>query len=296
MSRVTASSCGERSFAEAQLDFLLGESPTRGHKSCVTTVHTFHALAFIENFSLKELAVHFPEAKRARHQLSYPAAAGGSVFLFSFGVVIFFDVGQAGREGELLRLRKAPNGMRDAQVISEEFTVRELDDATGTRPDVEEGVLVVDRLTPERASMVALTVAQSAAMEYYESIVDLMFADTDHFVARLEKSGNISVFTAKLQRFIGAAISTRSEVISVLHLLDKPDVVWDDVGAERIYEELRSEFDLVDRYQSLELKLRSVQESLSLLTDIARDRRLVLLEASVIALIFLEIVLSLVRH
>ena len=33
----------------------------------MTTVHTFHALAFIENFSLKELAVHFPEAKRARH-------------------------------------------------------------------------------------------------------------------------------------------------------------------------------------------------------------------------------------
>jgi uncharacterized Rmd1/YagE family protein len=156
--------------------------------------------------------------------------------------------------------------------------------------------LVVDRLTPERTSMVALTVAQSAAMEYYESIVDQMFADTDHFVERLEKSGNISVFTAKLQRFIGAAISTRSEVISVLHLLDKPDVVWDDMGAERIYEGLRSEFGLVDRYQSLELKLRSVQESLGLLTDIARDRRLVLLEASVIALIFLEIVLSLVRH
>jgi uncharacterized Rmd1/YagE family protein len=280
-----------------QSRFALVSRCGRRHKVEVTTVHTFHALAFIENFSLKELAVHFPEAKRARHQLSYPAAAGGTIFLFSFGVVIFFDVGQAGREGELLRLRRAPSGMRDAQVISEEFTVRELGDTpAAARPDVEEGVLVVDRLTPERVSMVALTVAQSAAMEYYESIVDQMFGDTDHFVARLEKNGNISPFTTKLQRFIGAALSTRSEVISVLHLLDKPDVVWDDMGAERIYEELRSEFDLVDRYQSLELKLRSVQESLSLLTDMARDRRLVLLEASVIALIFLEIVLSLIRH
>ncbi len=65
----------------------------------VTVVHTFHALAFIENFSLKELALHFPEAKRLHQQLSYPAAAGGTVFLFSFGVVIFFDVGQAGRKG-----------------------------------------------------------------------------------------------------------------------------------------------------------------------------------------------------
>jgi len=259
----------------------------------VTVVHTFHALAFIENFSLKELGQHFPEAKRVHQHLSYPAAAGGAVYLFSFGVVVFFDLGQAGREGELLRLRRALNVMRDAQVISEEFTVRE---QGGARPDVEDGVLVVDSLTPERASMVALTVAQSAAMEYYERIVDQMFADTDGFVQRLEKRGNISVFTAKLQRFIGAAISTRSEVISVLHLLDKPDVVWDDPGAERIYVELRSQFDLVDRYQALELKLRSVQESLSLLTEIARDRRLVYLETSVIVLILLEIVLSLTRH
>jgi uncharacterized Rmd1/YagE family protein len=260
----------------------------------VATAHTFHALAYVENFSLKELAVHFPEAKRSHQMLWYPAAAGGTIYLFSFGVVVFFDVGQAGREGELLRLRRAPSAAtRDAQVILQEFTVHELPDA---RPDVQDGALVVDVLTPERASMVSLTIAQSAAMEYYESIVDLMFADTDHFVQRLEKSGNISVFTAKLQRFIGAAISTRSEVISVLHLLDKPDLVWDDSGAERIYEELRAEFDLLDRYQSLELKLRSVQESLSLLADVARDRRLVFLEASVIFLILLEIVLSLVRH
>ena len=259
----------------------------------MTVVHTFHALAFVENFSLKDLVLHFPEAKRQHHQLAYPAAAGGSVFLFSFGVVIFFDVGQAGREVELLRLRRSLNVMRDAQVISEEFTVRE---QGGARPDVADGVLVVDMLTPERASMVALTVAQSAAMEYYERIVDQMFADTDRFVQRLEKRGNISIFTAELHRFIGAAISTRSEVISVLHLLDKPDVVWDDPGAERIYQELRAQFDLADRYQSLELKLRSVQESLSLLTDIARDRRLVLLEASVIFLILIEIIVSLARH
>jgi hypothetical protein len=88
----------------------------------VATVHTFHALAFIENFSLKELAAHYPEAKRAHQHLWYTAAAGGTVFIFSFGVVVFLDLGQAGREGELLRLSKAPNGMRDAQVTAVELT------------------------------------------------------------------------------------------------------------------------------------------------------------------------------
>ena len=74
-----------------------------------------------------ELAQSYPDAKRARQYLTYPAATGGTVFIFSFGVVVFLDMGQAGREGELLRLRKAPNGVRDAQVITEEFTVREVD-------------------------------------------------------------------------------------------------------------------------------------------------------------------------
>jgi hypothetical protein len=46
----------------------------------------------------------------------------------------------------------------------------------------------------------------------------------------------------------------------------------------------------------LELKLRSVQEALELVTDIARDKRLVLLEVSVVLLIVLEIVLNFFRH
>ena len=51
---------------------------------------------------------------------------------------------------------------------------------------------------------------------------------------------------------------------------------------DRIYDELRAEFDLVDRYQALELKLRSVQEALELVLDVARDRRLVLLEVAIV--------------
>jgi uncharacterized Rmd1/YagE family protein len=64
---------------------------------------------------------------------------------------------------------------------------------------------------------------------------------------------------------------------------------------DRIYDELRAEFDLVDRYQSLEQKLRSVQEALELVLDVARDRRLVLLEATIVLLIVFELLLSILR-
>ncbi|HVZ73857.1 MAG TPA: RMD1 family protein [Polyangia bacterium] len=258
-----------------------------------SNVHTFHALAFVENFSLKELAARYPEAKRTYHQLTYPAAGGGTVYMFPSGALVFHNVGQAGREAEILRLRRALPRLSDAQVLTEEFSVREVD---GARADIDGGVLVVDRLSRERADVVAITISQSAAMEYYERIVDQMFGETDRLVERLEKVGTMPVFTRKLHKFIGAAIGTRSEVLSVLHLFDKPDAAWDDPVADEIYVQLRAEFDLSDRHQALELKLRSVQDALELVTDVARDKRLVWLETSVVFLIVLEIVLRFFGH
>jgi uncharacterized Rmd1/YagE family protein len=255
-------------------------------------LHAFHAAAFVENFSLKELAAHYPEARRTPHELRYTPAAGGEAFIYPFGAVVFFDVPAPAREQEMARLRRGRPSLTTSSTV-EEFSVRE---DPAARPDVRDGVLILDRLTPERASIIALTVAQSAAMEYYERIVEEMFGRTDRMVDRLERRGTVSFRTRPLHRFIGAAIGTRSEVLSILHLLDKPDEVWEDPGIALIYDELRAEFDLVDRYQSLEMKLRSVQEALELVLDVARDRRLVLLEVAIVLLILMELALTIFRR
>jgi uncharacterized Rmd1/YagE family protein len=266
---------------------------SQGVPAAAAAVHAFHAAAFVENLPLRELAGAYPDAKRTPHYLRFGLSAGGEVFLYPFGAIVFRDVPARAREEELARVRRARPQLTSPTVINEEFTVRE---DPGVEPDVVDGVLTLDRLTPQRASIIALTVAQSAAMEYYERIVDQMFGDSDRLAERLEKHGTVSWRTRPLHKFIGAAVGTRSEVLSILHLLDKPDEAWEDPGINRIYDELRAEFDLADRYQSLEMKLRSVQEALELVLDVARDRRLVLLEVSIVFLIVLEILLSLVRH
>jgi hypothetical protein len=76
------------------------------------------------------------------------------------------------------------------------------------------------------------------------------------------------------------ALSPHVEVPSILHLLDMPDAALDDPDTTaRIYQ-----------------TLRSVRDRLEVITDVARDRRLFLLEATVVLLILLEIVMSLVLH
>jgi required for meiotic nuclear division protein 1 len=256
--------------------------------------HAFHALAFVENLPLKELVAAYPDARRTRHALSFAApidAGEGTVFIYPFGVVVFRDVPPDRREAELTRLRESRRTLTDAGAVED---IRVCVDP-GKKSEVSGGVLTIDRLTPERESVVALTIAQSAAMDYYERVVDEMAARTDQIVQRLEARGTVSLRTRPLHRFIGTATGTRNEVINVLHLLDKPDEAWDDPGMDRIYDELKAEFDLVDRYHSLEAKLTSVQESLTIVLDVARDRRLVLLETTVVLLILFEIILALLE-
>src|SRR5581483_5842750 len=117
--------------------------------------HSFHAVAFVENLSLRELAQSYPEARRTPHELSFVTPAGGTVLMYPFGVVVFYDVPPDAREAELTRLYRFRPGLTST-TVKEEFTVRE---DPGIKPDVVNGVLVIDQMNFERASVVAQTVA-----------------------------------------------------------------------------------------------------------------------------------------
>ncbi len=253
--------------------------------------HQFAAVAFEENLSLRELLPSYPGARATVRELQVPCA-GGQLFLYPFGAIVFHDLSAEAREAELARLRKVRPGLT-TKVVRESFTVRE---EPGARVEITDGTLVVDALSPGRAAVVALIVAQSAAMEYYERIVESLFARTTALVEPLEKRGTVPMRTRRLHQFIGEAIGTRSEVLTVLTLLDKPDATWDDPALDRIYDDLRAEFDLSDRYAALEQKLRGVQEALELVLDVARDRRMWLLELSIGVLIVFEVLLELWRR
>ena len=251
--------------------------------------HQFHAVAYVENFPLRELASALGGGKLRAHELRFSRDGHGDVFFYPFGAAVFHDVPAEQREEWLARIRAAIPRLT-TKVVAESFSARE---EPGARTRLVGGMLELAEMGSARASAIAQVVAQSAAMEYYERLVDDLFARTDALVGPLERLGTVSLRTRRLHRFIGEAISTRNEVLSVLHLLDKPDEVWDDPELDRIYDDLRAEFDLTDRYQALESKLRGVQESLELVLDVARDRRMWILEVSIALLILVELVLSL---
>lgn len=255
--------------------------------------HLFHAIAFEENFNLRDLARSYPAARLSPQDLSASLPGGGTAFLHPFGTLVFLDAAPEVRDAEAARLASLTSAGLRRGAVHEELSVRE--DPTESL-GVSGGVLTLDRLTRERASVVALTIAQSAAMEFYERLVDDLAGRATALVGRLERTGTMPPLVKPLHRFIGEAVATRHEVLAVLHLLDKPDAAWNDPLMDEIYADLRAEFDLGDRYEALAAKLASVKEAVEVVLEVARDRRMFVLEAAIVLLIVLEVVLGLLKR
>src|SRR5262249_28118360 len=60
----------------------------------------FHAVAFVENVSLRDWASLFPGGRRSTHELRSALDGGGEIFAYPFGAVVFRDVPPERREAE----------------------------------------------------------------------------------------------------------------------------------------------------------------------------------------------------
>jgi uncharacterized Rmd1/YagE family protein len=143
--------------------------------------------------------------------------------------------------------------------------------------------------------LISLIVAQSVAMEYYEEDVDEILGRLDQISVRLGEKGGFRGSARELVRFIGHGMSTRNQVVHTLSLLDAPPTVWESETLDHLYRDLRSSFEIEDRYRALDHKLRMIQDNFEILVDLTRHRRTMMLEMTIVLLIAIEIALLVVQ-
>ena len=213
-----------------------------------------------------------------------------AIFAFNFGVLAFWDytADQAVIERDQI-LNNAGLSPQPEQFRVEDYLV-EID--SKAIPRVEFSRIVLDRLTLERTELISLTVAQSAAMEFYEGLVEQIRTEVAVMVGHLASRGRVAYSAKKLQRTIGHVILIRNDIVGVLHMLDKPDLCWEDKTMDALYEDFRAVFDLEERYLALQYKLTSIQDSLEILLETFRSRRSYVVEFLILLFIVFEIVLA----
>lgn len=209
------------------------------------------------------------------------------LFVYRFGCLVFFNMTNAEIERETEKLKAALGG-GIAQPTTETYQVN-----VGEFPlKVEFEYVELKKLTLENLRLIAVTLGQSAALEYFEIIADRMLYETSMFMQDLAKGGVVPFQTKKLLKIIGTTASARQNIISNLAILDPPDETWKSKELEKFFKELQGNFDIEVRFRTLDRKLSLIQNNIELLADLMETRKTNLLEALIVMLIVLEIVLA----
>ena len=87
--------------------------------------------------------------------------------------------------------------------------------------------------------------------------------------------------------------TTLTDLVNNLKLLDRSDTAWNYERYSDLWEDLRKEFELEDRFETLEYKLNLVQHNVKFFLEILQNRKSDTLEWIIIILISGEILVSL---
>jgi uncharacterized Rmd1/YagE family protein len=202
-----------------------------------------------------------------------------------FGAVVFIGL----EEPECDRVMKAlvtQLGSEPRAPLQETFAVQVV---PGAAPAVRFDRVVVSALDARVVEILSLVVAQSVAMEYYEGDVDALLGALEERSKMLARDGTLHGSARKMLKFIGRGVTTRTQVVHTLSLLESPGATWDDESLDRLYRGLRVSFEIEERYRALDHELRIVQDNLALMVDMVRQRRFILLEIAVAVFVAAEL-------
>jgi uncharacterized Rmd1/YagE family protein len=222
--------------------------------------------------------------------LAFRAGGNGEVVLFRYGVAVLFDLSPV-EEDEVLRGLR-PRILAPATRYEDETATIEVA-IEGDELIAPGGPIIVRDLSPPRLLVIADALAKNLALARDERAVSRVFDVIEPFATELARDGRLPAKRRQVVRAIGQALLTQHRVSGRIEVEEKPDVLWDHPQYERLYARLEDEYELKERAAALARKLRIISETTSVLTDLIDTGRSLRLEATIVALIVVEVVILL---
>ncbi|KAG0579824.1 hypothetical protein KC19_4G126300 [Ceratodon purpureus] len=206
---------------------------------------------------------------------------------FQYGSIVFFNFGDDEEEEALSAVRK---------FCTDEFRETRKDDyGVLVRPSLSEWSqggqdrIMLRMLDTDNLRVISSVLGQSIALDHYAKKVDEMVNTFSELNRGMEKTGTFTMTRKSLFQLVATANTTLADVILRLGLLERSDAAWKDANYAQIWEYLRDDFELDDRFESLDFKLNIIQHNVRFFLEILQNRKSDTLEWIIILLITGEI-------
>ncbi|KAF5794776.1 hypothetical protein HanRHA438_Chr08g0343331 [Helianthus annuus] len=240
------------------------------------------------------VVLRFGNTKPESIGLGASLSGSDSVYMvvFQYGSVVLFNVREHESERYLKIVKEHASGeLSEQEMRKDEYEVKE-------KPTLEtwmEGGLdyiMLQYLNTDGIRTIGSVLGQSVALDYYVRQVDGMVGEFTDINRGMEKTGTFTMKRKKLFQLVGKANSNLADVILKLGLFERSDIAWKDAKYAQIWEYLRDEFELTQRFASLDFKLKFVEHNIRFLQEILQNRKSDFLEWLIIILIGAEILIS----
>lgn len=219
--------------------------------------------------------------------------ADRAVFIFSFGSVVFVNIGQEGQEKIFSFIKRLePKALvKENEMFVDDYELHI--DPEAEKIELNDRFAVAPEYQPFYMELAADVIAKSVALEKIEERLSDITDTVEPLLDRMEKGKlrvgdkRIAVISSKIARY-------QYNTIAYIMILDKPDVTWVRNDAAEFYEMMSVFFELNDRYVTLKQKtelLSAVVEGISATSHTVKS---VFVELLILVLILVEVVIMLI--
>jgi uncharacterized Rmd1/YagE family protein len=221
------------------------------------------------------------------HPIVLKLATGQYAVLTKFGTVTFWNVPK-GTRNELIKEISpfVENFDQNYPYLDtlKVFTGKEIE-------DVRFGKVYLMKIDKEKVQIISFVLSQSVALERFEKEIEERVSELEKVINILKSGVWRGLGEKRLLGQIGDILSVKQKTISHLSLFDKPETTWERPEIERLYNKLYFEFELPDRFDILNEKIKFLSDHNKILLDFISTQRSNFLEAIIIALILIEILI-----
>jgi uncharacterized Rmd1/YagE family protein len=215
------------------------------------------------------------------------AGEGQYAALFRYGAVVLFGVNplqEVTFVDQLARLVGQPYAKHE----TEEARLR-VDPSGEDR--VEGGEVVLHEVTVESLQVIADVLAKSVVLAFYEASLAAVFDAVEPSALGLKRGGQTTPKHRDLLRYIGDTLLTQHKMVGRVEVGEKPDVLWDLPGSNRLFSRLEDEYELSERKLALDRKLDLISRTVETLVDLLQNKRALRVEWYIVIVIEISLTL-----